>query len=197
MASFALVWDRIREFARSGRIYQQERIFQDQSGLDRVITGSEITDFNSQAAIIDQTTLQINRLQRYRDYEQMDQMGEIALALDLYADEISLTDPEHKHTLVIKANNKRIKAELEDLFFNTLLIDRQVRPLARYLCKFGDSPFEIVTDQHRESVTALKPMNVYNFTRLETKHGDLVGFFNQDEEEILPVFLHPWACTCG
>ena len=194
MASIGLVWDRIREFARSGRIYQQERVFQDQSGLDRVITGAEISDFSQQSAIVDNTILQINRLQRYRDYELMDQMGEISLALDLYADEISLIDPEHKHSLVIKANNMRIRAELEDLFFSTLLIDRQIRPLARYLCKYGDAPFEIVPDQHRESVTSIKPMNVYNFTRLETRHGDLVGFFFQDEQEQLPIFLHPWQC---
>ncbi len=194
MASIGLVWDRIREFARSGRIYQQERVFQDQSGLDRVITGAEISDFSQQSAIVDNTILQINRLQRYRDYELMDQMGEISLALDLYADEISLIDPEHKHSLVIKANNMRIRAELEDLFFSTLLIDRQIRPLARYICKYGDAPFEIVPDQHRESVTAIKPMNVYNFTRLETRHGDLVGFFFQDEQEHLPIFLHPWQC---
>jgi hypothetical protein len=37
-----------------------------------------------------------------------------------------------------------------------------------------------------------KFMNVYNFTRIETKYGDLVGFFFQDQHVAEPVFLHPW-----
>ncbi len=35
-------------------------------------------------------------------------------------------------------------------------------------------------------------MNVYNFTRVETRHGDLVGFFFQDDLIPEPIFLHPW-----
>ena len=189
-----LIWDRIREFARSNRIYQQERILQDQSSIDRIAAGGEFLDFNSQTAILQQTNLQINRLERYKDYEQMDQTGEISLALDLYADELSLIDPEHKHSVIIRAGSRRIKEELEDLYYNTLLIDRWVRPAARYLCKFGDAPFEIVADRNRNGVSSVRFMNVYNFTRIETRFGDLVGYFYQDDIYPDPIFLHPWAC---
>src|SRR6516162_11425747 len=125
MPSAWLMWDRIRALTRANRIYQSERIFQDQSQLDRITAGGEFLDWNQQAAILDQTNLHINRLQRYRDYEQMDQMGEISLALDLYADEASLVDPERKHTLIIRAKSRRIKKELEELFFGTLMWDNQ------------------------------------------------------------------------
>jgi len=189
-----LVWDRIREFTRSNRIYQQERIFQDQSAVDRIAIGGEFLDFSSQSAILDQTNLQINRLERYKDYEQMDQTGEISLALDLYADELSLIDPEHKHSLIIRANDRRIKEELQELFYETLLIDKLTRPMARYLCKFGDCAFEIQTDRDRTGVSSLRFMNIYNFTRIETRFGDLVGFYFQDELYPEPIFLHPWAC---
>jgi hypothetical protein len=37
-------------------------------------------------------------------------------------------------------------------------------------------------------------MNIYNFTRIETRFGDLVGFFYQDELYPEPLYLHPWAC---
>jgi hypothetical protein len=188
-----LVWDRVREFARSNRIYQQERILQDQSALDRITVGGDFLDFSSQSAILEQTNLQINRLERYKDYEQMDQTGEVSLALDLYADECSLIDPEHKHSIIIRANNRRIKEELEKLYYETLLIDKWTRPAARYLCKFGDAPFEVVPDRHRGGVSSLRFMNVYNFTRVETRFGDLVGFFYQDELYPEPIFLHP----CG
>lgn len=192
MASLWLMFDRIRALARSNHIYQSERVYQDQSQLDRITSGGEFLDFNSQAQILDQTNLQINRLERYRDYEMMDQTGEISLALDLYADEASLVDPEKKHTLIIRARNRRLKRELERFFFNTLQWDTYCRPTVRYLCKYGDFPAEIIPDVHRTGVSALRFMNVYNFTRIETKYGDLIGFFYQDALYPQPMFLHPW-----
>ena len=189
-----LVFDRIREFTRSNRIFQQERILQDQSAIDRITVGGEFLNFSSQSAILEQTNLQINRLERYKDYEQMDQTGEVSLALDLYADECSLIDPEHKHALIIRANDRRIKEELEEFYYETLMTDRLIRPAARYLCKFGDCPFEIVTDKNRSGVSSLRFMNVYNFTRVETRFGDLIGFFYQDDIYPEPIFMHPWAC---
>jgi hypothetical protein len=104
----------------------------------------------------------------------------------------SLVDPERKHTLIIRARNRRLKRELEDLFFNTLRWDTYQRPTTRYLCKYGDAPFEIILDANREGVSALKFMNVYNFTRIETRYGDLVGFFYMDAMYPKPQFLHPW-----
>jgi len=192
MPSNWLVFDRIRAMTRQGRVHQVERVYQDQSQLDRLTAGGDFLDFNSQSAILDQTNLQINRLERYKDYELMDNTGEISLALDLYADEGSLVDPERKHTLIIRARNRRLKRELEDLFFNVLQWDTYCRPTIRYLCKYGDMPYEIVLDQHRSSVSALKFMNVYNFTRVETRFGDLIGFFYMDALWPKPQFLHPW-----
>lgn len=192
MPSSWLVFDRIRALTRQHRIYRFERVFQDQSQLDRLSAGGEFLDFNNQAAILDQTNLQINRLERYKDYEQMDQTGEVSLALDLYADEASLVDPERKHTLVIRARNRRLKRELEELFFNTLQWDTYCRPSVRYLCKYGDMPFEVILDTNRSSVASLKFMNVYNFTRIETRYGDLIGFFYMDAIWPRPQFLHPW-----
>lgn len=192
MPSNWLVFDRIRALTRQNRIYQAEKVYQDQPHLDRLTAGGEFLDFNQQAAILDQTNLQINRLERYKDYEQMDQTGEISLGLDLYADEASLVDPERKHTLIIRARNRRLKHELEDFFYNTLRWDTYCRPTIRYLCKYGDSPFEIILDANRTGVSALKFMNVYNFTRIETRYGDLVGFFYMDAIWPKPMFLHPW-----
>lgn len=192
MPSNWLVFDRIRALTRQHSIYQAERVYQDQSHLDKLTAGGDFLDFNQQSAILDQTNLQINRLERYKDYEQMDQTGEVSLGLDLYADEASLVDPERKHTLIIRARNRRLKHELENLFFNILRWDTFCRPTIRYLCKYGDSPFEVVLDAHRTGVSALKFMNVYNFTRIETRYGDLVGFFYMDAIWPRPMFLHPW-----
>jgi len=192
MPSSWLAFDRIRALTRQHSVFQAERVFQDQSNLDKLTAGGEFLDFNSQAAILDQTNLQINRLERYKDYEQMDQTGEISLALDLYADEASLVDPERKHTLIIRARNKRLKTEIEDLMFNILQWDTYCRPTVRYLCKYGDMPYEIVLNKSRDGISSLRFMNVYNFTRIETRYGDLVGFFYMDANEQEPQFFHPW-----
>lgn len=187
-----LVWDRIRAISRSHKIYQGERLFQDQFNLDRLVGSSEFFDWGSQQSILDQSALFIHRLERYKDYDAMDQGGVMSLVWDLYADEASLVDPERKHTIIIKAKTKRIKTELEELFFNTLQWDRQCRPCARYLSKMGDCPWEIVLDNNRSGVVGLRHMNAYNFTRVETRHGDLVGFYYQDEVHPEPIFMHPW-----
>jgi len=338
MPSNWLLFDRIRALTKRNRIYQSERTIQDQPQLDRIITSGDLLDFNSQNALLDQTQIYINRLERYRDFDLMDQKGEISLALDLYclsgntrvplldgtcptikeltesgveefwlygydfetnkqkpvlgrnphisgtnarlvrvswnggyinctashkfytsrgwvcasdlipgddltsinikdtnhissivlkveklegianevydlyvddghafaagtstsfvlvhnSDEGSLVDPERKKTLIIKARNKRLKKELENFFFNILRWDTFCRPTIRYLCKYGDCPFEIVPEANRNGVASLRFMDVYNFTRIETKYGDLVGFFYTDILGPKPQFLHPW-----
>lgn len=189
-----LFWERIREFTRSNRLYRHEGILQDQSAIDRITASGGFAGQNYTSSILDQTNLQINRLERYRDFEQMDQVGELSLALDLFADELSLIDPEYKHSIIIRAKNRRLKEELESFLYDTLQIDSWLRPCARYLCKFGDSPWEVILTQNRDGVSALKFMDAYNFTRVETKFGDLVGFFFQSDGVQEPTFLHPWAC---
>jgi hypothetical protein len=51
---------------------------------------------------------------------------------------------------------------------------------------------EVIPTMDRDAVQSIRHINVYNFTRLETKHGDLIGFFFQDQLTATPVFLHPW-----
>ena len=186
------LFDRISAFFRNTNVFRSENHFQDQSSLNRIMAGGEFINFSSQHSLLEQTNLQINRLERYKDFDQEDQVGEISAALDMYADEASLIDPEIHHSLMVKSKSLRVKNELEDLFYNTLLIDNILRPMVRYLCKFGDFPAEIIPTQNRNGVASIRHMNVYNFTRVETKFGDLVGFFYQDEMAAAPIFFHPW-----
>ncbi|MHA2136145.1 MAG: portal protein [Candidatus Thorarchaeota archaeon] len=186
------LFDRLAAFFKHQNLYRRESLFIDQHRLDRITSGGQLLNFANQNALLEQTNLQINRLERYKDFDQMDEVGEIKLALDLYAAEASLLDPELKHAITIKAKSNRVKEELESLFYETLMIDNQLRPMIRYLCKTGDFPAEIIPTKNRNGVMNFKFMNVYNFTRIETKYGDLVGFFYQDQHVAEPVFLHPW-----
>lgn len=185
------LFDRIRAFLKSAGIYRHENLLQNQGDINRAIQNGELINYSS-AGLLDQTNLQINRMERYKDYDQMDEMGEISLALDLYADESCLIDSETRHSIGIKAKSQELKKELERLFFDILNIDNKLRAMARYLCKYGDFAAEIITDENRSEVASYRPFNIYSFLRVETKYGDLVGFFFTDEIVGEPIFLHPW-----
>jgi len=102
------------------------------------------------------------------------------------------TDPEKKHVISIRAKNADVKKELERLFYDILNIDHKLRPMIRYLCKYGDFAAEIIPNENRTEVASYRPFNIFSFLRVETKYGDLVGFFFTDELMTEPLFLHPW-----
>jgi hypothetical protein len=186
------LFDRIRSIFRSASIYRHENIFQDQSSLDRVTRAGEFLNFANNRGVIDQTNLQINRLERYKDFDQMDEVGEINLALDMYADEASLIDPEEKHAVMVKSSSRKVKESVEEFLHDTVMIDHWLRPWVRYLCKYGDLALEIIPTRERDGVASLRHMNIYNFTRMETPYGDLIGFFYQEQSQGSPEFFHPW-----
>lgn len=187
------LFDKVRSLTRSGNLFRHENILQDQSSLKRILNQSgDFMNFSQQASLIDQTNLQINRLERYKDFDQMDETGEIFQALDMYADEASLIDPEKKHSIMVRSSSATVKKTIEDFLYNTLMIDHWLRPWIRSLCKYGDLALEIIPTRDRTGVASLRPMSIYNFTRVETKYGDLVGFFHQDALTPTPEFFHPW-----
>ena len=189
--SFVL-FDKLRLLFKSANIYGHEGLLQNQSDIDKVFpNGADGVDLTDPNFLLEQTNVQINRLERYKDYDQMDEVGEISLALDMYADESSLRDPERNHSVFVKTSSTRLKNEIEEFLYDTLNIDSEIRPMSRYLAKYGDLPLEIIPTQNRDGVARIKPMQAYNFTRVETKYGDLVGFFFQ-EEGGEPSYLHPW-----
>lgn len=62
---------------------------------------------------------------------------EIAAAMDIYADETVAQD-ERGRVLHIYSDNEKIKEVLEDLFYNTLNVEFNLRSWARNLVKYGD-----------------------------------------------------------
>lgn len=77
------------------------------------------------------------RLMRYQDFQEMEYTPEIAAALDIYADETCAQD-EKGRVLHIYSDNEKIRELLEDLFYNVLNVEFNLRSWARNLCKYGD-----------------------------------------------------------
>lgn len=77
------------------------------------------------------------RLMRYQDFQEMEYTPEIAAALDIYADETCAQD-EKGRVLHIYSDNEKIKELLEDMFYNVLNVEFNLRSWARNLVKYGD-----------------------------------------------------------
>lgn len=68
---------------------------------------------------------------------EMEYTPEIAAALDLFADETCAQDDKGR-VLHVYSENERIKETLEDLFYNSLNAEFNLRPWTRNLGKYGD-----------------------------------------------------------
>lgn len=77
------------------------------------------------------------RLMRYQDFAEMEYTPEIAAAMDIYADETVAQD-EKGRVLHIYSDNEKIREILEDLFYNTLNVEFNLRSWVRNLVKYGD-----------------------------------------------------------
>lgn len=110
------------------------------------------------------------RLARLQDFVEMDSMAEINAALDIYADE-SVAQDVHGRSFHIYSNNPKIKKQLEDLFYNRINIEFNLRPWVRNLCKYGDF-FLFNSVEESQGVTSLVPMPVHDVLREEGYNGD-------------------------
>jgi hypothetical protein len=77
------------------------------------------------------------RLMRYQDFGEMEYTPELAAAMDIYADETCAQD-EKGRVLHIYSDNEKIREILEELFYNTLNVEFNLRAWTRNLVKYGD-----------------------------------------------------------
>jgi len=79
----------------------------------------------------------VNRAERYIDFDQMEYMPEIASGLDIYADEMTTSSAIQK-LLLINCPNEEIKEILSQLFYDVLNIEFNIFGWCRSMCKYGD-----------------------------------------------------------
>lgn len=141
-----------------------------QSSSVLLLSKTQVGNFNS---IISggQGYVTQERMSRLQDFNEMDAYAEINAALDIYADESVAQDAAGK-SLHIHSDNPAIKKNLEELFYNTLNAEFNLRPWTRNLCKYGD--FYLYIDVSSEyGVINVVPIPVNELTREE-------GFDPQD-----------------
>lgn len=105
------------------------------------------------------------RAARLQDYNEMDAYALVNAALDIYADEAVAQDANGR-TLHIHSDKPAIKEALEELFYNTLNAEFNIRPWTRNLCKYGD--FYLYIDVSPEyGVINVMPIAVNELVREE------------------------------
>lgn len=79
----------------------------------------------------------LDRISRYAEFSEMEYTPEIGTALNIYADEACSSDEKGK-CFHIYSENPEIKKQLEELFYDTLNVEFNLRPWIRNLVKYGD-----------------------------------------------------------
>jgi len=77
------------------------------------------------------------RAERYSDFDQMEFTPEIASAMDIYADEMTISN-NYRNVITIETRNEEIKGILHNLYYNTLNLESNLFSWCRTMCKFGD-----------------------------------------------------------
>lgn len=79
----------------------------------------------------------LDRMARYSEFAEMEYTPEIAAALNIFADETVSGDEKGK-AFHLYSKNPEVKKALEELFYDILNIDFNLRPWVRNLVKYGD-----------------------------------------------------------
>lgn len=79
----------------------------------------------------------LDRISRYSEFSEMEYTPELATALNIFADETCSSDEKGK-CFHIYSENPEIKKQLEELFFDTVNVEFNLRPWIRNLAKYGD-----------------------------------------------------------
>lgn len=128
--------------------------------------------FQRAAQSIYQQTLQgsVERLERYKDYEEMDHYPEITRALDIYADD-SMVYGAEGNVLKIVSDDEKLQNELEELFYERLDIEFHLWTWIRNMCKYGDH-FNLLDLVEGEGVLGAIALPVYEVNREEGFNND-------------------------
>jgi len=111
-----------------------------------------------------------DRLARLQDFAEMELTAEISTALDIYADE-SVAQDANGRTLHIYSDNPVIKKRLDQLFYETIDVENNLRPWTRNVCKYGDA-FAFVDVSPSSGVQRVLSIHVNEMQREEGTDSD-------------------------
>lgn len=131
------------------------------------------TGFNSQMA--DSVRLEEDLMNRYQDYEEMDQFPELGAAIDLFSDDATVQDVMTGKSIWFEAEDDSVDHSLNDMLEVNLKVENELWEITRSLCKYGNEFIEpVVLDQM--GVVKLNHMPPPWMRRIEDINGILYGY---------------------
>jgi len=112
---------------------------------------------------------------RYQDYEAMAEYPELETSLGIYADDATKVDLGKRHRVWVETTDKTIQTELENLLYERLHIDDELRNIAYRTGMYGNDFCEVGYDD-TEGVVKMFPVVVPTMRRIEDLKGTLIGF---------------------
>lgn len=113
-------------------------------------------------------------MQRYADYEGMDDYPELSAALTIFADDSTITDSVRGKTIWAESRDKVLRDIIDDLLHRRLRIEEDIWIAVRTLVKYGNLFAEIVVTE--KGVVGLNYLPTPTVRRLVNDKGDLIGY---------------------
>ena len=110
------------------------------------------------------------RMERIKDFDEMDHYPEITRALDIYADD-SMTYSEDGKTVQVISDDDKIVNEIEELLYQRLDLDFHLWTWIRNMCKWGDH-FNLLDIVDKEGVLGAIALPVGEIEREEGYNND-------------------------
>ncbi len=111
---------------------------------------------------------------RFADYENMDDYPEISAALDIYADDATVSDAVHGKVIWGLSKDKVIRDIINDLLERRLRIEDEIWLAIRTLAKYGNLFAEVVTNEN--GVLGLNWLPPPTMRRIVDQRGTLIGY---------------------
>lgn len=108
-------------------------------GKFKTVTGQSFkkSTYNPASMLQSERILNYNRAERYKEFNQFEYIAETSAALNIYADELTLST-SLSPILKIDCPNEEIKIVLESLFYNILNVEQNLYWWSRQMIKYGD-----------------------------------------------------------
>lgn len=139
------------------------------------------------------TEIERTRRERYKQYERMDEYPEVGAAFDVYSDDCTQKDTQHRRWTV-KTDSADVVKEVER-FFDSIELDRVYYDICRNTVKFGDCFIEIIADINNPSagIQKIKVLNPNFVIRVEDDYGYLKTFLQQlPDKDSLDTGAESW-----
>jgi hypothetical protein len=148
------------------------------SGMDVALSGNTYSHLTSYLQIEQQL------VQRYIDYEFMDDYPELGVGLDIYADEITQPDWMRNVCMWVKSDDDWVKNEMMGLYHQTLNVEDDIWSQARTLCKYGSNYAEILLSEQGVVGTTYMPPNSTRI--LVNRVGEEIGYMQDPLMRFMP-----------